>query len=109
MRVLIAKDDQVLADGLLRALRNAGYAVDQVGCGTAADAALASHDFDCVILVLGLPKLCRWKTLARALPRPSASRCSSRFTARSARMSTARAWAWRSCERSHSGTALKSR
>ena len=30
MRVLIAEDDQVLADGLLRSLRNAGYAVDQV-------------------------------------------------------------------------------
>ena len=34
MRILIAEDDQVLADGLLRALRNAGYAVDQVGSGT---------------------------------------------------------------------------
>src|SRR5437660_835128 len=30
MRILIAEDDQVLADGLLRSLRNAGYAVDQV-------------------------------------------------------------------------------
>ena len=57
MRILIAEDDQVLADGLLRALRNAGYAVDQVGSGTEADAALASHEFDCVILDLGLPKL----------------------------------------------------
>ena len=34
MRILIAEDDQVLADGLLRALRNAGYSVDQVGSGT---------------------------------------------------------------------------
>ena len=41
MRILIAEDDQVLADGLLRSLRNAGYAVDQVGSGTEADAALA--------------------------------------------------------------------
>ena len=57
MRILIAEDDQVLADGLLRALRNAGYAADQVGSGTEADAALASHEFDCVILDLGLPKL----------------------------------------------------
>ena len=39
MRILIAEDDQVLADGLLRALRNTGYAVDQVNTGTEADAA----------------------------------------------------------------------
>jgi len=57
MRILIAEDDQVLADGLLRSLRNAGYSVDQVGSGTEADAALASHEFDLVILDLGLPKL----------------------------------------------------
>ena len=30
MRILIAEDDQVLADGLLRSLRAAGYAVDVV-------------------------------------------------------------------------------
>ena len=46
MRILIAEDDQVLADGLLRSLRGAGYAVDQVSSGTEADAALASHEFD---------------------------------------------------------------
>ena len=57
MRILIAEDDQVLADGLLRSLRNLGYAVDQVGSGTEADAALASHEFDMVILDLGLPDL----------------------------------------------------
>jgi two-component system, OmpR family, response regulator len=57
MRILIAEDDQVLADGLLRALRSAGYAVDQVASGTEADAALAAHEFDLVILDLGLPKL----------------------------------------------------
>ena len=34
MRILIAEDDQVLADGLLRSLRAAGYAVDQVASGT---------------------------------------------------------------------------
>ena len=52
---LIAEDDQVLADGLLRSLRNAGYAVDQVSSGTEADAALPSHEFDLLILDLGLP------------------------------------------------------
>ena len=57
MRILIAEDDQVLADGLLRALRAPGYAVDQVGTGSEADAALAAHAFDLLILDLGLPKL----------------------------------------------------
>ena len=57
MRVLIAEDDQVLADGLLRALRASGFAADHVACGGEADAALASHEFDMVILDLGLPKL----------------------------------------------------
>ena len=40
MRILIAEDDQVLADGLLRSLRGSGYAVDQVSSGTEADASL---------------------------------------------------------------------
>ena len=57
MRILIAEDDQVLADGLLRSLRASGYAVDQVNTGSEADAALADHEFDCVILDLGLPKM----------------------------------------------------
>ena len=57
MRILIAEDDQVLADGLLRSLRAAGYATDHVSSGSEADAALADHEFDCVILDLGLPKM----------------------------------------------------
>ncbi len=57
MRILIAEDDQVLADGLLRSLRNAGYSVDHVGSGSEADAALSSHEFDLLILDLGLPKM----------------------------------------------------
>ena len=57
MRILIAEDDPVLADGLLRTLRKVGYAVDAVGSGSEADAALADHEFDLVILDLGLPKL----------------------------------------------------
>jgi len=40
-----------------RSLRSAGYAVDQVSTGTEADAALASHEFDLLILDLGLPKM----------------------------------------------------
>ncbi len=58
MRILIAEDDQVLADGLLRSLRASGAAVDHVASGTEADAALmTSTEFDLLILDLGLPRL----------------------------------------------------
>jgi two-component system OmpR family response regulator len=57
VRVLIAEDDRVLADGLCRALRAAGYAVDHVIDGSAADSALTTQGFDLLILDLGLPRL----------------------------------------------------
>ena len=71
MRILIAEDDQVLADGLLRSLRAAGYAVDQVASGTEADAAVASHDFDLLILDLGLPRMHGLDVLRRLRARGS--------------------------------------
>ncbi|MDH5339500.1 MAG: response regulator, partial [Rubrivivax sp.] len=71
MRILIAEDDQVLADGLLRSLRASGYACDQVSSGTEADAALASHEFDLVILDLGLPKMHGFDVLRRLRARGS--------------------------------------
>lgn len=57
MRILIAEDDPIIADGLIRALRKAGYAVDHVANGTEADTALLAQQFDLLILDLGLPKL----------------------------------------------------
>jgi two-component system OmpR family response regulator len=58
VRILIAEDDQVLADGLLRSLRASGAAVDHVASGTEADAALLTNtEFDLLILDLGLPRL----------------------------------------------------
>lgn len=65
MRILIAEDDQVLADGLVRALRAAGYAVDQVASGSEADTALLTHEFDLLILDIGLPKLSGLEVLRR--------------------------------------------
>ena len=65
MRILIAEDDQVLADGLVRALRAAGYAVDQVASGNEADTALLTHEFDLLILDIGLPRLSGLEVLRR--------------------------------------------
>ncbi|MCL4183050.1 MAG: response regulator transcription factor [Burkholderiaceae bacterium] len=55
MRILLAEDDQVMADGLSRSLRGTGYAVDHVGSGSEADTALTTQPYDLLILDLGLP------------------------------------------------------
>jgi len=65
MRILIAEDDPVLADGLSRSLRALGYAVDAVADGEQADAALAAQGFDLVILDLGLPRRSGLEVLRR--------------------------------------------
>lgn len=72
MRILLAEDDLVIADGLGRALRRGGYAVDHVGSGVEADAALASQPYDLLILDLGLPKLSGIEVLKRLRGRKSA-------------------------------------
>ncbi|MEO5793548.1 MAG: response regulator transcription factor [Rhodoferax sp.] len=72
MRILIAEDDQVLADGLLRGLRASGAAVDHVASGTEADAALLTNkEFDLLILDLGLPKMHGLEVLKRLRARGS--------------------------------------
>jgi len=53
MRILIAEDDSILADGLVRSLRQSGYAVDHVKNGAEADTALSLQTFDLLILDLG--------------------------------------------------------
>ena len=58
MRILIAEDDEVLADGLCHSMRQSGYAVDCVKDGQAAKLILSGEQpFDLVILDLGLPKV----------------------------------------------------
>ena len=66
MRILLAEDDEVLADGLSRALRETGYAVDVVNDGQQADAALSTQECDLLILDLGLPKMSGLEVLRRA-------------------------------------------
>ena len=66
MRILIAEDDQVLADGLMRSLRGTGAAVDHVANGSEAEAALlANTEFDLLILDLGLPRMHGLEVLRR--------------------------------------------
>lgn len=55
MRVLLIEDDQLLADGLARALRHTGYIVDHADNGLTADQWLIAENYDIIILDLGLP------------------------------------------------------
>lgn len=72
MRILIAEDDRIIADGLIRALKNSGCAVDRVDNGVDADSALATGTFDLLILDLGLPRLSGIDVLKRLRSRKSA-------------------------------------
>jgi len=55
MRVLIVEDDKALADGLLRTLRQSGYAVDHAGSGELALRACAEEHYDLIVLDISLP------------------------------------------------------
>ena len=72
MRILLAEDDPVIADGICRALRRGGCAVDHVVDGMEADTALASQVFDLLILDLGLPRMNGIDVLKRLRARKSA-------------------------------------
>lgn len=71
MRILLAEDDPVIADGIGRALKRSGYAVDHVDNGIEADAALASQPYDLLILDLGMPRLGGIEVLKRLRARKS--------------------------------------
>lgn len=57
MRILLAEDDTSIAEGLCASLRRGGHAVDHVAAGNLADAALRDHEYDLLVLDLGLPAL----------------------------------------------------
>ena len=71
MRILVAEDDAILADGLTRTLRQSGYAVDWVKTGVEADSALDANSFDLLILDIGLPKKSGLEVLRRLRGRDS--------------------------------------
>jgi two-component system OmpR family response regulator len=57
MRILVAEDDACLAETLCAVLRNQSHAVDVVGDGAQACAALATIPYDLMVLDLGLPSM----------------------------------------------------
>jgi two-component system OmpR family response regulator/two-component system response regulator QseB len=69
MRILLVEDDALLGDALQAGLREAGYAVDWLRDGNAADAALATEQFGAVVLDLGLPRLSGLELLRRVRAR----------------------------------------
>ncbi len=75
MRIPIAEDDTIIADGLSRSLRQGGYAVDWAPNGVEADTALVTVSYDLLILDLGLPKMSGLEVLKRLRARNSQFRC----------------------------------
>ena len=55
MRILLAEDDRMIGDAVVRALRDAAFAVDWVRDGNQALAALQTQQYELVLLDLGLP------------------------------------------------------
>jgi DNA-binding response OmpR family regulator len=55
MRLLLVEDDPLLGDGIEAGLCQAGFTVDWVHDGRAAENALRAEDFSAVVLDLGLP------------------------------------------------------
>jgi DNA-binding response OmpR family regulator len=65
MRILLAEDDALLGDGLQAGLRQAGFQVDWVRDGVAAEHALAGGPYAAIVLDLGLPRRSGEELLAR--------------------------------------------
>lgn len=57
MNILLAEDDETLANGVQTALAQSSYTVTRVGNGEEADSALRAHSYDLLLLDLSLPKV----------------------------------------------------
>lgn len=66
MRILLVEDDPLLGDGVKAGLAQAGFGVDWVKDGVAADLALKGGSYAAVVLDLGLPRLSGLDLLRRA-------------------------------------------
>jgi DNA-binding response OmpR family regulator len=65
MRILLAEDDALLGDGLRAGLRQAGFQVDWVRDGQAAERELRAEPYAAAVLDLGLPLLDGMEVLNR--------------------------------------------
>jgi DNA-binding response OmpR family regulator len=65
MRILVVEDDPLLGDGIKVGLAQAGFAVDWVQDGVAADLAVKAEAPAAVVLDLGLPRLAGLELLRR--------------------------------------------
>lgn len=64
MRILVVEDEPELLDGLARALREDGYAVDEAADGEEGAFKATSWEYDAVVLDLMLPGKNGWEVLA---------------------------------------------
>lgn len=71
MRILLVEDDALLADAIARSLSQSAHAVDVARSGEEADAALATGDYDLVVLDVELPGLDGLEVLKRLRARRS--------------------------------------
>ena len=65
VRILLVEDHPQLAESVAQALKGAGWTVDVLHDGVAADLALISEEYALVILDIGLPRLDGFAVLAR--------------------------------------------
>lgn len=65
MRILVVEDEPDLRSGLVRALRDEGYAVDAADNGEDGLFNAESVDYDAIVLDVMMPKLDGWQVLAR--------------------------------------------
>ena len=73
MRLLVVEDDALLGDAIQAGLKQAGYAVDWMKDGVAADQALTTEAYTAVVLDLGLPRLSGLELLQRLRSRQPAN------------------------------------
>lgn len=72
MRILLVEDDKMLADAVARALTQSAHAVDVSHSGEEADHAVATSDYDLIVLDVGLPQIDGFEVLRRLRSRRSA-------------------------------------
>jgi DNA-binding response OmpR family regulator len=66
MRLLVVEDDDLLGAAIQKGLTRSGYAVDWIRKGNDLAVAIHTHEYDAVLLDLGLPDICG-ETLLKSL------------------------------------------